>query len=101
MKIRLRKIPQKLGNLNNKKFMSFIYGLLLGNSYIIQNNTKPILIVQVDSKHNDYMNYIYKKITDFGFFKNNMRIFEILQKGNSMLRMLLPIKLNSHHLDLY
>jgi len=90
----------------NKNYLNFIYGLLLGESYIFNLNNKDIkLIIKIEGKHTSYMREIYKKISSLGYCpledKSPQIITKIRKKGQLNKLMLLHTYKNSNYLELY
>jgi len=87
----------------NKKFLSLIYGLLLGNSFILNKNKEIKLIIEIEGKHISYMTHIHKKISSLGYCKDKMPLIKtkIVSKGKLNKVMLLHTYNNNNYLELY
>ena len=87
----------------NKNYLYLIYGLLLGNSYILNNNNEIKLIIEIEGKHMSYMTHIHSKISSLSYCKNKMPLIksQIMQKGNLKKVMLLKTYNNNNYLELY
>lgn len=87
----------------NKNYLYLIYGLLLGNSFILNNNNEIKLIIEIEGKHMSYMTYLQKKISSLGYCEEKMPLIKtkIVQKGNLNKVMLLHTYNNNNYLELY
>jgi hypothetical protein len=89
----------------NKLYLNILYGLLLGDSFIINNNNnKEIkLIIKIEGKHITYMIDIYKKISELGYCENKLPkiITKLEKKGKLNKLMLLHTYSTDNYLELY
>jgi len=87
----------------NKNYLCLIYGLLLGNSFIINNNYEIKLIIEIEGKHLSYMKHIQQKISNLGYCEEKMPLIKtkIVRKGNLNKIMLLHTYNNNYYLELY
>lgn len=87
----------------NKNYLSLIYGLLLGTSFIGQHNSEFKLIIEIESKHMSYMTHIHTKISSLGYCEDKMPLIKtkIVGQGNLNKVMLLHTYYNNNYLDLY
>jgi LAGLIDADG DNA endonuclease family protein len=85
----------------NKNYLSLIYGLLLGNSFILNNEIK--LIIAIEGKHMAYITHIHKKISSLGYCEYKMPLIKTKIVPQSKLNkvMLLHTYSNNNYLDLY
>ena len=85
----------------NKNYLYLIYGLLLGNSFILNNEMK--LIIEIEGKHMSYITHIHKKITSLGYceYKKPVIKTKIAPQGNLNKVMLLHTYSNNNYLELY
>jgi LAGLIDADG DNA endonuclease family len=92
-------ILMKLGL--NKKFVYLIYGLLLGNSFILKIENK--LIIVIEGKHMSYITHIHKKISSLGYceYKKPLIKTKLVPGGNLNKVMLLHTYNNKNYLELY
>jgi hypothetical protein len=87
----------------NKNYLSLIYGLLLGNSFIWQQYSKFKIIIEIESKHMSYMTHIHTKISSLGYCEDKMPLIQTKVVGQGHLNkvMLLHTYYNNNYLDLY
>ena len=87
----------------NKNYLYLIYGLLLGNSFIFNNNNEIKLIIKIEGKQISYMTHIHKKISTLGYCEDKMPLIKtkIVQKGKLNKLMLLHTYNNNNYLELY
>jgi hypothetical protein len=87
----------------NINFLSFIYGLLLGESFMVNNNKEIKLIIKIESKHISYMINIHKYLSNLGYCEQKPPkiITQLRQKGKLHKLMLLHTYSNNHYLELY
>jgi hypothetical protein len=85
----------------NKKFLYLIYGLLLGNSFILKNENK--FIIEIEGKHMSYITHIHTKISSLGYceYKKPLIKTKIVPGGNINKVMLLHTYKNKNYLELY
>ena len=87
----------------NKNYLSIIYGLLLGNSFILKNKNEIKLIIEIEGKDLSYMINIFKKISNLGYCEDQIPLIKtkIVKKGNLNKVMLLHTYNNNNYLELY
>jgi hypothetical protein len=86
----------------NKNYLNLIYGLLLGKSFIFNNNEIK-LIIEIEGKHLSYIMDIHTKISSLGYCADKMPLIKtkILKKGNLSKVMQLHTYNNNNYLELY
>ena len=87
----------------NKNYLHLIYGLLLGESFIINTNKETKLIIKIEGKHISYMTDIHKKILSLGYCDKKLPkiITKLGEKGKLNKLMLLQTYKNNNYLELY
>ncbi len=87
----------------NKIYLNIIYGLLLGDSYILKKNKEIKLIIKIEGKHIIYMRDVHKKISNLGYCEQNLPklITKLRKKGKLNTLMLLHTYNNNNYLELY
>ena len=68
----------------NKNYLYLIYGLLLGNSFILNNNNEIKLIIEIEGKHMSYITHIHKKISRLGYCEDKLPLItrKIVRSGH-------------------
>ena len=86
-----------------KNYLNLIYGLLLGNSFIFNNNNKIKLIIEIAGKHKSYICHIINKISSLGQCDDSTLEIKtkILKRGNLNYIMQLHTYTNNNYLELY
>ena len=64
-----------------KHYLNLIYGLLLGKSFILNNNNEIKLIIVIESKHSSYFTFI-KNTFNISFFKRVIFVNNIFSVKN-------------------
>ena len=87
----------------NKNYLYLIYGLLLGNSFILNNNKEIKLIIEIEGKHLSYITHIHKKISSLGYCEDKLPLIKskIVREGNLNKVMLLHTFNNNDYLELF
>jgi hypothetical protein len=89
----------------NNIYLNILYGLLLGDSLIINNNKEMKFKIIIQGKHLAYMKDIHNKIKNFGYCTNNFKDVKIItklgKKGKLYKLMLLDTYNNKDYLELY
>ena len=87
----------------NKNYLFLIYGLLLGNSFIINKNNEIKLIIEIESKYNSFFIHVKNKISNLGYCDDNLiEIKTKLSKGGNLNKvMILHTYNNNNYLELY
>ena len=87
----------------NKNFLYLIYGLLLGNSLIIKNNSDIKFILEIESKNTTFLTEVYNKISSLVDCDNKLTVIKTkLCKGGHLNKvMFLHTYSNNHYLELY
>jgi hypothetical protein len=87
----------------NNLYLNILYGLLLGNSFIINNNKEIKLIIKIEGKHISYMKDIHKKISDLGYCESKFPVIstKLEKKGKLTKIMLLHTYNINNYLELY
>lgn len=87
----------------NNSYLNLIYGLLLGESFILKNNQEIKLIIKIEGKHRSYMTAISKKISKLGFCKPSLPKIatKLGKKGKLNKLMVLNTYNNDYYLVLY
>jgi ribosomal protein S24E len=89
----------------NKIYLNIVYGLLLGESFILNNNKEIKLIIKIEGKHTSYMTDIHKKIFQLGYCQENLSCdtiqTKLAKKGKLKKLMLLHTYNNNYYLELY
>lgn len=101
----------------NKNYFFCIYGLLLGNSFIVNNNNKIKIIIKIQDKHTSYFTHIKNKLSSFDFsysdYEDNITPLvsyakakistssAIVKKGKLIKVMKLTLPWNSHNNKYY
>lgn len=87
----------------NKNYLNIIYGLLLGESFIFNNNKEIKLVIKIEGKHISYMTDIHKKILNLGYCEQKLPkiITKLGKKGKLNKLMLLHTYNNNNYLELY
>jgi LAGLIDADG DNA endonuclease family len=85
----------------NKNFVYLIYGLLLGNSFILKFENK--LIIAIEGKHMSYITHIHTKISSLGYceYKKPLIKTKLVPGGSLNKVMLLHTYKNKNYLELY
>ena len=60
----------------NKNFLYLIYGLLLGNSLIIKNNSDIKFILEIESKNTTFLTEVYNKISSLVDCDNKLTVIK-------------------------
>lgn len=72
----------------NKIYLNILYGLLLGQSVIFNNN--KTLTIKIEGKHISYMTDIHKKISDLGYCEQKFpKIITKLGKKGKLNKLML------------
>ena len=84
----------------NKNYLYLIYGLLLGNSFILNKNNEIKLIIEIEGKHMSYITHIHKKILCLGYCEDKLPLVKtkIVRGGNLNKVMLLHTFNNNNYL---
>ena len=87
----------------NKNYLYLIYGLLLGNSFILNKNNEIKLIIEIEGKHMSYITHIHKKILSLGYCEDKLPLIKtkIVRGGNLNKVMLLHTFNNNNYLELF
>src|SRR5215475_13723217 len=87
----------------NKNYLNILYGLLLGESSIINNNNKFKLIIKIEDKHIYYIKEVHKKISKLGYCEPTFPkiMTKLRKKGKINKLMLLQTYYNNNYLELY
>ena len=86
----------------NTNYLNLIYGLLLGKSFIFNNNEIK-LIIEIEGKHLSYILDIHTKISSLGYCADKIPLIrtKILKKGNLSKILQLHTYNNNNYLELY
>lgn len=87
----------------NNIYLNILYGLLLGQTYILKNNKEIKLIIKIEGKHISYMKNIHKKISELGYCESKLPLIEqkLVKKGKLIKLMLLDTYTTNNSLELY
>jgi len=87
----------------NKTKLYLIYGLLLGNSLIMKNNSDIKLIIEIECKYTTFLTEVYNKIFSLVDCDNKLTVIKTkLCKGGQLNKvMFLHTYSNNHYLELY
>lgn len=87
----------------NKLYLNILYGLLLGESFIVNNNKEINLIIKIEGKHITYMKNIHNKISELGYCDSNLPIIntKLQKKGKLNKLMLLDTYNINNYLEFY
>jgi hypothetical protein len=87
----------------NKLYLNILYGLLLGESFILNNNKEIKLIIKIEGKHISYMKNIHKKISELGYCEPKLPVIikKLGKKGKLNKLMLLHTYNTNNYLELY
>ena len=80
-------------------YLNILYGLLLGKSFMVQNNKEIKLILKIEGKHISYMKDIHKKISNLGYCdKNFPKLITQLGKKGKLTKLMILNTLNYNYL---
>jgi hypothetical protein len=87
----------------NKLYLNILYGLLLGESFILNNNKEIKLIIKIEGKHISYMKNIHKNISELGYCEPKLPVIikKLGKKGKLNKLMLLHTYNTNNYLELY
>jgi ribosomal protein S24E len=87
----------------NKQKLYLIYGLLLGNSLIMKNNSDLKLIIEIECKYTTFLTEVYNKVSSLVDCDNKLTVIKTkLCKGGQLNKvMFLHTYSNNHYLELY
>jgi hypothetical protein len=87
----------------NKIYLNIIYGLLLGESLLLNSNKNIKLLIKIEGKHISYMKNIHNKISELGYCDPKLPeiIRKLGKKGKLNKLMLLHTYNTNYYLELY
>lgn len=87
----------------NNIYLNILYGLLLGDSFIINNFNVINIFIKIEGKHIYYMKDIHKKISELGYCETKFPEIklQLVKKGKLHKIMLLQTYNTKNNIELY
>lgn len=87
----------------NNIYLNILYGLLLGQTYILYAINYLQIIVKIEGKHTSYMQNIQTKLSELGYCSSRLPpiLHKLVKKGKLTKFMLLHTYPSNNYLELY